>query len=217
MSANTPEQDGSQPTGERVPEQRRVPGLRLVRLDRTTPEVALLREVVPRHRVAPQQRRFVAEAVHTLPRADADPDRYPYAVVRNDVPLTDRATALEACVGFGIIDRRQPVLRALVDDPDRAVLLRAFYVTPEHQGRGIGRTACTAPLLDLMVAAIAPRADRIVLCVSDGNDAGERTYRAAGFRPTGRRHDAGEQGMQSVFARPVETGSHPVPQLPEPR
>ncbi|WP_017588873.1 GNAT family N-acetyltransferase [Nocardiopsis ganjiahuensis] len=217
MSANTPEQAETQLTGAPVPEPRRVPGLRLVRLDRTTPEVALLREVVPRHRVAPEQRRFVAEAVHTLPRADEDPDRYPYAVVRNDVPLTDRSAALEACAGFGIIDRRPAVLRALVDDPDRAVLLRAFYVTPEHQGRGIGRAACAAPLLDLLVAAIAPRADRIVLCVTDGNEAGDRTYRAAGFTPTGRRHDAGEHGMQSVLARPVRTGYHPVPQLPEPR
>ena len=230
MSANTPEQAEPQTTETgsaqvpavqsaraRVPGPRRVPGLRLVRLDRTTPEVALLREVLPRQRVAPQQRRFVAEAVHTLPRADQDPERYPFAVVRNGAPLTDRSAALDACVGFGIIDRRLPVLRDLVDDPEDAVLLRAFYVPPEHQGRGIGRAACTAPLLDLLVAAIAPEASRIVLCLSDGNDSGERAYRAAGFTPTGRRHDAGEHGMQSVFARPVETGSHPVPQLPEPR
>lgn len=227
MSANTPEQAEPQLTevqvpepqapGAQGPEPRRVPGLRLVRLDRTTPEVALLREVLPRQRVAPDQRRFVAEAVHTLPRADDDPERYPYAVVRNDVPLTDRTAALDACVGFGIIDRRLPVLRDLVEAPEDAVLLRAFYVTPEHQGQGIGRAACTAPLLDLLVAAIAPGADRIALCLSDGNDSGERAYRAAGFRPTGHRHDAGEHGMQSVFVRPVETGSHPVPQLPEPR
>ncbi|MGW5878207.1 GNAT family N-acetyltransferase [Nocardiopsis terrae] len=216
MPANTPEQAEPRIPEPRASEHRRVPSLRLVRLDRTTPEVALLREVLPRQRVAPGQRRFVDEAVHTLPRADDDPHRFPYAVVRNDVPLTDRAAVLEACLGFGIIDRVGP-LRDLVEDPEHAVLLRAFYVTPEHQGRGIGRAACSAPLLDLLVAAIAPGADEIVLCVNDGNDAGERTYRSAGFVPTGRRYDAGEHGTQSVFARPVDTGSRPVPRLPEAR
>lgn len=221
MSANTPEQAEPQNTEaqvaeSQVPEQRRVPGLRLVRLDRTTPEVALLRDVLPRHRVAPDQRRFVDEAVHTLPRADDDPERFPYAIVLNDGPLADRSAVLDACVGFGIIDRFGQ-LRDLVDDPASAVQLRAFYIALEHQGRGIGRAACAAPLLDLLVAAIAPGADQIVLCLNDGNDLGEQTYRSAGFRPTGRRYDAGEHGMQSVLSRPVETGAHPVPQLPEPR
>lgn len=221
MSANTPEQAEPQNTEAQVseaqmPEPRRVPGLRLVRLDRTTPEVALLRDVLPRHRVAPDQRRFIDEAVHTLPRADDDPARFPYAIVLNNGPLTDRAVALDTCVGFGIIDRVGQ-LRDLVDDPTSAVQLRAFYIALEHQGRGIGRAACAAPLLDLLVAAVAPRATQIVLCLNEGNELGEHTYRAAGFMPTGGRHDAGEHGMQSVFARPVETGSHPVPQLPETR
>lgn len=216
MSANTPEQAEPRTTESRAPEPVRVPGLRLVRLDRTTPEVALLREVLPRQRVAPDQRRFIDEAVHTLPRADDDPARHPFAVVLNDGPLTDRSTVLEACVGFGVVDRVGQ-LRALVDDPEAAVQLRAFYIALEHQGKGIGRAACSAPLLDLLVAAIAPGATQIVLCVNDGNDMGERTYRSAGFTPNGRRHDAGEHGMQSVLTRPVETGSHPVPQLPEQR
>ncbi|MFE1169647.1 GNAT family N-acetyltransferase [Nocardiopsis sp. NPDC058789] len=216
MSANTPEQAEPRTSESNTPEPVRVPGLRLVRLDRTTPEVALLREVLPRQRVAPEQRRFIDEAVHTLPRADDDPARHPFAIVLNDGPLTDRSSAQAACVGFGVIDRVGR-LRDLVDDPEHAVQLRAFYVPLEHQGKGIGRAACSAPLLDLLVAAIAPGATQIALCVNDGNDLGERTYRSAGFLPNGRRHDAGEHGMQSVFTRPVETGSHPVPQLPEHR
>ncbi|WP_017605899.1 GNAT family N-acetyltransferase [Nocardiopsis alkaliphila] len=211
MPANTPEQAETPAL-----EHRSVPGLRLVRLDRNTPQVELLREVVSCHRVVPDQRRFVDEAVHTLPRADADPDRFPYAIVLNEGDLTDRARALDACAGFGIIDRVGH-LRELVDAPETAVLLRAFYVTPEHQGRGIGRASCSAPLIDLLVAQVAPQAQHLILCLDDGNDQGERTYRAAGFTPTGRRHDAGERGWQSVFSRPLNTGSHPVPRLPEPR
>ncbi|WP_374224012.1 GNAT family N-acetyltransferase [Nocardiopsis sp. MG754419] len=211
MPSNTPEQ--AQPP---VPEHRDVPGLRLVRLDRRTPEVGLLREVVVRQRVAPGQRRFIDEAVHTLPRADDDPERFPYAVVLTGGDLSDRSGARDSCAGFGIIDRRG-VLREVVDAPERAVQVRAFYVASEHQGRGIGRAACSAPLLDLLVAQIAPRTEQLVLCLNDGNDAGERTYRAAGFTPTGRHHDAGERGLQRVFTRPLTTGSHPVPRLPEPR
>ena len=211
VPANTPEE--VQPP---VPEHRTVPGLRLVRLDRHNPEVDLLREVVARQRVAPGQRRFVDEAVHTLPRADDDPERFPYAIVLTEGDLSDHAGALNACVGFGIVDRRG-VLREIVDEPDEAVLLRAFYVAPEHQGKGIGRTACSAPLLDLLVAQVAPRAEQIVLCLNEGNEDGERAYRAAGFAPTGRHYDAGEHGPQRVFARPLQTGSHPVPRLPEPR
>lgn len=47
MSANTPEQAEPRTSESNTPEPVRVPGLRLVRLDRTTPEVALLREVLP--------------------------------------------------------------------------------------------------------------------------------------------------------------------------
>lgn len=211
MTVNIPEEAENPPS-----EHRSVPGLRLVRLDRKTPLANLLREVVSRQRVAPGQRRFVDEAVHTLPRADADPERFPYAIVLNEGDLTDRATALAACAGYGIIDRVGH-LSDLVDDPETAVLLRAFYITPEHQGRGIGRTACAAPLLDLLIAQVAPKTEHIVLCLNDGNDAGERTYRAAGFTPTGRRHHAGEHGWQSVLSRRMNTGSHPVPRLPEVR
>ncbi|MET9797091.1 GNAT family N-acetyltransferase [Nocardiopsis alba] len=214
MPPKTPEQADTPATT--ATEHRNVPGLRLVRLDRRTPEVDTLREIVTRQRVAPEQRRFVDEAMHTLPRADAVPDLFPYAVVLTGADLSDRAQALDACAGFGIIDR-VGVLRDLVDEPERAVLLRAFYLSPEHQGHGIGRTACSAPLLDLLVSQIVPEAEHIVLCVNDGNEAGERAYRAAGFTPTGRRHDAGDHGMQSVFSRPVHTGYHPVPRLPEPR
>ena len=211
MTVNTPEEAENVPS-----EHRSVPGLRLVRLDRKTPLANLLREVVSRQRVAPGQRRFVDEAVHTLPRADADPQRFPYAIVLNEGDLTDRASALAACAGFGIIDRVGHLID-LVESPETAVLLRAFYVAPEHQGRGVGRAACAAPLLDLLVAQVAPKARTIALCVNDDNATGERTYRAAGFTPTGRRHDAGEHGWQSVFSRPLNTGSHPVPRLPETR
>ncbi|WP_017616425.1 GNAT family N-acetyltransferase [Nocardiopsis salina] len=192
------------------PATEQTPGLRLVRLDHDTDETRTLREAVVRQRLAPEQRRFVTEAVRTLPQADTDPDRIPFAMVLADARPTDRLTALDTCAGFGIIDLRGP-LRDLVDTPERAALLRAYYVTPEWQGRGIGTAACSAPLLDPLVAEAAPRAHEIVLCVNHANEAGTRTYLAAGFVPTGRTYHGGPNGPQQVLSRALDTGAHGVP------
>src|SRR5699024_8362370 len=97
------------------------PALRLVRLDRDTDETRVLRGAVVRQRVAPDQRRFVTEAVHTLPRADTDPDLIPFAVVLVGCRPRSRTEALDTCAGFGIVDRRGH-LRELVDTPERAAL-----------------------------------------------------------------------------------------------
>lgn len=183
------------------------PALRLVRLDHDTDETRVLRGAVVRQRVAPDQRRFVTEAVHTLPQADTDPDRIPFAVLLAGSRPRDRADALDTCAGFGIVDRRGH-LRDLVDTPGRAALLRAYYVTPEWQGRGIGRVACSAPVLDPLVAEVAPRATEIVLCVNHANEAGRRTYLAAGFAPTGRDHHGGPSGPQQILSRPVAPGTN---------
>ncbi|WP_028649724.1 N-acetyltransferase [Nocardiopsis sp. CNT312] len=189
----------------------RVRGLRLVRLDRATPEAAVLRGAVLGHRLAPGQSRYAGLPVQTLPVADADPGRFPFAVVRTGADLACADTARRACVGFGIIDRGGRLLREVADAPERSVLLRAFYIIPEWQGRGVGSGACSAPLLDLLVAGVAPRAEEIVLCVNEANEAGRRAYTAAGFSPTGRRYLDGGAGPQTVMARPVRTGAHCPP------
>ncbi|WP_017609084.1 GNAT family N-acetyltransferase [Nocardiopsis xinjiangensis] len=199
MSTSTTDTSSGQDAG-------RTPALRLVRLDHDTDQTRALREAVVRQRVAPDQRRFVTEAVHTLPRADTDPDRTPFAVVLAGARPRDRAEALDRCAGFGIVDLRGH-LRDLVDTPERAALLRAYYLTPEWQGRGIGRAACSAPTLDPLVAEVAPRATEIVLCVNRANEAGRRTYLAAGFAPTGRDHHGGPNGPQQILSRPMDPGT----------
>lgn len=183
------------------------PALRLVRLDHDTDETRALREAVVRQRVAPDQRRFVTEAVHTLPQADTDPDRTPFAVVVAGSRPRDRGSALDTCAGFGMVDLRGH-LRDLVDTPERAALLRAYYVTPEWQGRGIGREACSAPVLDPLVAEVAPHTTEIVLCVNHANEAGTRTYLAAGFTPTGRDYHGGPSGPQQILSRPMAPGAN---------
>jgi GNAT superfamily N-acetyltransferase len=178
--------------------------VRLVRLDRDTPEAALLRAAVLRHRLPPGQRGHVRLPVSTLPAADADPARTPFAVVGPD-PVADAAGARVACAGFGVLDRAVHA-RDLVPDPARAVLLRAFYVTTAWQGRGVGRAVCSPPLLDRLAAEVAPDAAELVLCVNEANRAAARVYARAGFVLTGRRFvdEAGEP--QLVMARPLERG-----------
>ncbi|GAA3736142.1 GNAT superfamily N-acetyltransferase [Spinactinospora alkalitolerans] len=167
----------------------RAAGVELVRLDGDSPRVADLRAAVLKLRLAPGQHRFSAEAVNTLPRADADPNRTPFAVLCSDVP-----------VGFGIVDRLG-VLGEIADDPARAVLLRAFYIDPQWQGQGVGRAACAA--LDSLVRGIAPEATEVLLTVNEGNPAAVRAYLAGGFAHTGRRYLGGDAGPQYVLRRPV--------------
>ncbi|WP_150253176.1 GNAT family N-acetyltransferase [Nocardiopsis deserti] len=191
--------------GERI--ERRTGGaepVRLVRLDRSTPEADLLRETVLRHRLPPGQRGYVLLPVTTLPAADADPARTPFAVVGSGI-VTDAAGARAACAGFGVLDRAVHA-RDLVAEPKRAVLLRAFYVTTAWQGRGVGRAVCSPPLLDRLAGEVAPDAAELVLCVDEANHAAARVYGRAGFAFTGRRFVDAAGGPQLVMVRPVEPG-----------
>src|SRR5690606_8116739 len=151
---------------------------------------------------------FTGLPVRTLPDADRDPERFPYAILALEGALTDLASARAACAGFGVPDR---VIRSeLVDAPERAVLLRAYYVTPQWQGRGVGRASCSAPLLDGLAEEVAPHADEIVLCVNQANQPAQRVYKASGFDFTGT-VVAGNAGPQEVMSRPLVTGTHPAP------
>lgn len=176
--------------------------VRLVRLDRETPETILLRQAVLRHRLPPGQRAHAKPPVATLPAADADPARVPFAVRVLASPVTDAAQARAVCAGFGVLDRAVHA-RDLVPDPARAVLLRAFHVTTAWQGRGVGRAACSPPSLDRLVAEVAPHADTLVLCVDEANHAAARVYRRAGFSFTGHRRLDEVGRAQSVMTRPV--------------
>lgn len=180
----------------------RAPRLRLVRLDRENGEADVLRRSVLRHRLAPGQAKFTGLPVATLPAADADESRTPFAIVLAATPVTTYAEAGTACTGFAVLDRniRNP---EMVDTPENAVLLRAFYVTPEWQGRGVGRISCSAPLLDNLVAEVAPHATEIVLCVNEGNQSAARVYRRAGFGFTGK-IIPGTAGPQWVMNRPLQ-------------
>ncbi|GAB3210090.1 GNAT family N-acetyltransferase [Marinactinospora thermotolerans] len=163
----------------------------LVRLDGDDPRTGNLRAAVLKHRLAPGQHRFSDLAVNTLPRADADSQRIPFAVV-----------AEGTAVGFGIIDRRGAPAE-VVADPSRTVLLRAFYIDSRWQGHGFGRGACAA--LDPLVREVAPEAGEVLLTVNEHNHTAIRAYLAGGFGHTGYRYLSEDTGPQFVLRRGLRT------------
>lgn len=152
-----------------------------------------LREAVLALRPLPEQERFSATSTRTLPEADADPARTPFAVLLDDVP-----------VGFGVLDT-VGYLAELVDEPSRAVLLRAFYLDAAVQGRGVGAAAARA--VRSLAAALHPGVDLVVLTVNEANPGAVRAYLRGGFVDTGARYLGGDQGPQHVLvARAGATG-----------
>lgn len=137
----------------------------------------------------PEQEQFSASADRTLPEAMANPARTPFAVLAGGEP-----------VGFGVLDR-EGYLDELVDAPERAVLLRAFYVGARHQGRGYG-TAAAAQVPQLAGELFAD-AELVVLTVNERNPAAVAAYSRAGFRDTGARYLGGDAGPQRVLVAAV--------------
>lgn len=144
-------------------------------------------------RPAPEQEVFSSYATRTLPEADADPQRTPFAVLAAGAP-----------VGFGVLDRGG-TLALLTEQSATAVLLRAFYLDASAQGRGLGRAAVAA--LPTLVTRVAPDATRVLLTVNVANPAAIRAYLAGGFTDTGRQYLGGGVGPQHVLelalARPA--------------
>lgn len=156
--------------------------VRLVPLDG---EATALRDAVVLLRPQPEQEAFSSTAAQTLPAADADPDRTPFAVLLGDVP-----------VGFGVLDRAG-YLADLVDDPQRAVLLRAFYLDAAWQGRGLGVAAARG--VRVLAGWLHPDVDLVVLTVNERNPAAVAAYTRAGFVDTGVRYLGGDAGPQHVL------------------
>lgn len=161
-------------------------GVRLVVL---TPAHATLRTAVVGLRPLPEQEEFSAAAARTLPEAEADPHRTPFAVLDDG-----------AAVGFGVLDR-DGYLADLVDAPERAVLLRGFYLDASVQGRGLGSAAARA--VRVLAGQLFPDAALVVLTVNERNPAALTAYRRAGFADTGARCLGGGAGPQRVLVAAV--------------
>ncbi len=146
----------------------------------------------------PGQDRYCLPAALTHPPASADPLRIPFAVLALDGDD-------ERPVGFGTLDRRG-ALEHLLDDPAKGLLLRAYYVAAEHQGRGYG--AAGARAARALAHALEPEAQLLVLCVHESNAAGRRAYARAGFADTGGRWMPRAADPQVIMAAALQPPAH---------
>lgn len=162
---------------------------RLYRLDVDDAVTRTRRATVRSLRPRPEQEPYSSRAEVTLPAADADPHRTPFVVEHDGVP-----------VGFGVIDRAGN-LPQLVDRPEQAALLRAFYIDANAQHLGHGRTA--ARLLPAFVRSIEPSARILVLTVNESNPAAIRAYTAGGFVVVGQ-YLGGSLGPQRIMVAALE-------------
>ena len=140
-----------------------------------------LREAVLRLAPRPEQEEFSGRAEQTLPLAERDPARTPYAAVEDGVPLA-----------FFILDRTPPDF-----DPAADLLLRAFFVDAAAQGRGVaGRAVAELPAV---VRRDFPDARTLVLSVNVRNPLARAVYLRAGFVEVGELYLGGSAGPQHVM------------------
>jgi RimJ/RimL family protein N-acetyltransferase len=159
-----------------------------VELREITADDADLRAVLLKHTLPPGQRDFAAPAAESLLLGDRDPGRVSVAIVVDGVP-----------VGMFALDRGG-YFREFDDDPG-AVLLRAFYVAPEHQGSGYATLAVSATRA--FVQQRLPDVKRVVLTVNHRNPAAVATYLKGGFAQTGQDYLGGPFGPQHVMVLEV--------------
>jgi len=143
-----------------------------------------LRAVLLGHTLPPEQQDFAAPAVESLPLGDRDPGRVSVAIVVDGVP-----------VGMFALDRAG-YFREFDNDPC-AVLLRAFYIAPKHQGSGYAKEAVSATRA--FVQQRLPDVKRVVLTVNHRNPAAIATYLKGGFAQTGQDYLDGPFGPQHVM------------------
>lgn len=148
------------------------------------PDDVDLRAVLLEHRLPVEQQDFAATAVESLPMGDRDPDWVSVAIVVHDLPV-------------GMFGLDPGGYFREFDDDRSAVLFRAFYIAPEHQGRGYATAAVTATRG--FVRQRLPDVKRVVLTVNHRNPAALAAYLKGGFVMTGQDYLGGLFGPQHVM------------------
>ena len=143
-----------------------------------------LRRPLLEHTLPPEQHEFAATAAETLHLSDHDPAWLPVAAVVEGVP-----------VGMFVLDLRG-CLRERDDNPS-TVLFRAFYIAPEHQGKGYATAAVSAT--GAYVRHSLPGVTRVVLGVNHRNPGAVAAYLRGGFVMTGQDYLGGLIGPQHVM------------------
>ena len=140
-----------------------------------------LREAVLRLAPRPGQEQFSGRADQTLPLAERDPARHPYALVEDGVP-----------VAFLVLDETPPDFA-----PSADLLLRGFFVDAAAQGAGVATRAVSR--LPGVVRRDFPDVRSLVLTVNVRNPVARAVYLRGGFVDRGELYLGGSVGPQHVL------------------
>ncbi|MBC3763042.1 GNAT family N-acetyltransferase [Quadrisphaera sp. RL12-1S] len=174
-----------------------------VRLVVVRPDDAALLAAASALRTSAEQQLFVKPPAESFPVAFADPARTPFVVLREEEGDDERVVGAGVLHAGAAAPRQDAELAQLLaaagEDPVTAVLLRAFVIGEQHQGRGFGTAAARAAVA--LAPDVTPAASVVVLTVNERNHAGLRAYARAGFTDVGR-YLGGSAGPQRAMTAP---------------
>ena len=142
------------------------------------------REQLMNFELPEEQAQFTALPAEALDLALTDPNRTPVVIVAGAKP-----------VGFFVL-HIGPDIAAFTPDP-HAVLLRAFAINHEDQGRGYAQQSLLR--LPAFIEKYYNGVRKVVLAVNKRNEPAQQAYLKSGFTDTGREIE-GKYGPQHIYA-----------------
>ncbi|WP_240046201.1 GNAT family N-acetyltransferase [Rhodanobacter glycinis] len=140
-------------------------------------------------RVLPVQRDWVGAIADLLADVALCPGNEPMAILKGDTPI-----------GYYCIE---PTARSVAgrDFELPSLGLRGFFIDATWQGRGLGKQALQAMLVDL--ARRHPDARQLALTVNCNNHAALQLYLRTGFHDSGELYHGGRSGPRHLLLRPL--------------
>ncbi|WP_347551024.1 GNAT family protein [Pseudalkalibacillus hwajinpoensis] len=140
-------------------------------------------ESLRQFKLGEDQLAFTSMPIPTYEKCLADQEKFPVVILDN-----------EKVIGFFVLDLGADV--ALYTTNPEAVLMRAFSINLEEQGKGFGK--CSLHLLEPFVRENMPGRNEIVLGVNHNNPAAKQLYINAGFVDQGYKKE-GRSGLMAIL------------------
>jgi GNAT superfamily N-acetyltransferase len=144
--------------------------------------------------LADEQRRYTAMPLDALKKCEEENDRHPILIMLH-----------ESCAGFFVLHGGEGA-RNYSDNPS-AILLRAYSVASDYQGRGIASTSLK--LLPSFVKHHFQDKDEMILAVNVANLPARSLYNKCGFIDTGRRM-IGKKGELIIMQYQLNVHNNPT-------
>ncbi|MBT2642476.1 GNAT family N-acetyltransferase [Bacillus sp. ISL-41] len=127
------------------------------------PEYKLL---LSNYSLSEEQQRYTALPVDALQKCESEPDRHPIVILYGSQPA-----------GFFVLHGWEGVKD--FSENKEAILLRAYSINAEYQGKGIGSKSIK--LLSPFVKKHFPKVNEVILAVNHANVVAQNVYKKGGF------------------------------------